>query len=952
MRQNDRRFSWVTFHVIGIILLNIFFTTHSYADCELKIKLNQGGTYVCTGDETPLNFSVTELSGAEDVVYHWSYKEKGVNEWHEFSSTGNEMPLLPSVLTEYKVYAEKDGCHSNTEVFSLSIREGITLQLPTDTVVCKGANITIKDVVVSGNPTRFYWDGEESDQPNHSLIKISDDMTLTLSATDGYCTSKELHYDITVREPITFTLTPDQTICKGEEASIRVRLRTGNATAYKYYKQVENGIAEEFVPEGRNLYETPEKTTTYTITVESDACPSVTQQTTVFVEQPQKLSLSITDNIERTCKGSEISFDLETENCEQLRWEMTPTSTMRKKILGVGTEHSKSIVLDESAYFRVVSLKEGVCPQEASNEITVYVDDPLRLKIKPMVKNFCTDDEIHLEADLYSGSTDNLGWSKIVGNSTSEISHELTGSDKATESAKYVVWAKSPSCPTATDTVEITVENSITPTINASTSTLCAGEELTLNGTYGDAVALKWQRRDAGEPVFKTISTDLSGSIKDTPQKDATYCLVTTGLSACPEKWSEQIQVTVEKPAELSLEAPKKICKGETTIIKANTDGNPNQIQWEKINSFGTKTLQTSTQKVRETINETTTFVIKSTSDLCPNTTDSITIEVEEIPEFQATASTDSICEGEELTLSTDFPHAENIKWEKAQLTRNTFTTISEGEQEVTISPMESAKYRVSIETEAGCKVQSNPIIVNFSRHITSHLGDTLVCEGEELDLSHLIYSAYNYEWATDPSFQQTIPNEEMKVFSPKESKTYYVRIKNGACKKEFPINIEIVSHPNIVDAEIVGYHNIHVTADGGSGSYLYNFGHGFGESDVFEHARYSTTYHIQVKDAAAGCLTDTTITTPDCIIEIPIFFTPNGDGINDLYIVKNLDKFLVYKLRIYDRYGKFLYQQDETNGPWDGTYLGHPMPSTDYWYTLDIEEEDEEHAGHFTLLR
>ena len=36
----------------------------------------------------------------------------------------------------------------------------------------------------------------------------------------------------------------------------------------------------------------------------------------------------------------------------------------------------------------------------------------------------------------------------------------------------------------------------------------------------------------------------------------------------------------------------------------------------------------------------------------------------------------------------------------------------------------------------------------------------------------------------------------------------------------------------------------------------------------------------------------------------------------------------------------------------WDGTYNGVPMPSTDYWYMIDIEEIGMQYSGHFTLLR
>ncbi|MBR2261789.1 MAG: T9SS type B sorting domain-containing protein, partial [Paludibacteraceae bacterium] len=55
----------------------------------------------------------------------------------------------------------------------------------------------------------------------------------------------------------------------------------------------------------------------------------------------------------------------------------------------------------------------------------------------------------------------------------------------------------------------------------------------------------------------------------------------------------------------------------------------------------------------------------------------------------------------------------------------------------------------------------------------------------------------------------------------------------------------------------------------------------------------------------------------------------------------------------IYDRYGKLIVQYlgDNSEG-WDGTYEGQPLPSTDYWYMVDIEEIEKQYSGHFTLMR
>jgi len=81
-------------------------------------------------------------------------------------------------------------------------------------------------------------------------------------------------------------------------------------------------------------------------------------------------------------------------------------------------------------------------------------------------------------------------------------------------------------------------------------------------------------------------------------------------------------------------------------------------------------------------------------------------------------------------------------------------------------------------------------------------------------------------------------------------------------------------------------------------------------------------------------------------------FFTPNGDGIRDFWNIQYIEYFEVSTVDIYDRFGKLLVRYTGKFTPWDGTYLGIPMPSTDYWYVITLEEVEKIYVGHFTLLR
>ena len=87
--------------------------------------------------------------------------------------------------------------------------------------------------------------------------------------------------------------------------------------------------------------------------------------------------------------------------------------------------------------------------------------------------------------------------------------------------------------------------------------------------------------------------------------------------------------------------------------------------------------------------------------------------------------------------------------------------------------------------------------------------------------------------------------------------------------------------------------------------------------------------------------------------INYPKFFSPNGDGYNDSWTIKYLDK-KTTKLRIFDRYGKLLFDVKNLNYGWDGTYNGKLMPATDYWFTVEYFEDNisKLFRSHFSLIR
>ena len=97
-------------------------------------------------------------------------------------------------------------------------------------------------------------------------------------------------------------------------------------------------------------------------------------------------------------------------------------------------------------------------------------------------------------------------------------------------------------------------------------------------------------------------------------------------------------------------------------------------------------------------------------------------------------------------------------------------------------------------------------------------------------------------------------------------------------------------------------------------------------------------------------------VTFPISILEFPKFVTPNNDGYNDTWIVKGIttDFYPSSTILIFDRYGKNL-AEINFDESWDGTFNGNLLPTNDYWYTIQLVDNNgniKNKKGNFSLIR
>ena len=181
----------------------------------------------------------------------------------------------------------------------------------------------------------------------------------------------------------------------------------------------------------------------------------------------------------------------------------------------------------------------------------------------------------------------------------------------------------------------------------------------------------------------------------------------------------------------------------------------------------------------------------------------------------------------------------------------------------------------------------------------------------------------------------------------------HYVTARHSNGCEQQTINFEIKQvEPLTLVLNDGGLNEIVAVAAGGGGNYKYTLnGESYSNKSNFIIYK-SGNYTVTVTDGN-GCVASATRYFEYIDVCIPNNFTPNGDGINDVWAPGCTVNYKDLTFEVFDRYGRKVgnYRLGQY---WDGRYNGTELPSGDYWYVLKLNDvkDAREFVGHFTLYR
>ncbi|QXV66666.1 gliding motility-associated C-terminal domain-containing protein [Mucilaginibacter sp. 21P] len=112
-----------------------------------------------------------------------------------------------------------------------------------------------------------------------------------------------------------------------------------------------------------------------------------------------------------------------------------------------------------------------------------------------------------------------------------------------------------------------------------------------------------------------------------------------------------------------------------------------------------------------------------------------------------------------------------------------------------------------------------------------------------------------------------------------------------------------------------------------------------------------TTTYTLTATNAA-GCPAWATVkVTVNNELKIPNSITPNGDGVNDTWVIKNLENYPKANVQIFTRAGILVYSARGASKNWDATYNGKKLPAAVYYYVISMEDNKAKKSGWITVI-
>ena len=476
----------------------------------------------------------------------------------------------------------------------------------------------------------------------------------------------------------------------------------------------------------------------------------------------------------------------------------------------------------------------------------------------------------------------------------------------------YKIRAEKPfPCTPITDSIMVTVAAALIDFKLGNDTTLCAGDSLTIRpkGKYDQYL---WQDLSTADSLKVKTAGDYHVMVTD----------------SCGNTKSDTIHVDFKTSPPLNLGAPQWKCPSDTLTIVPPPGFK--QYDWTPLyHLLNAPDGSVSLFPDRDTVYR----LIVLDAGGCTGTAD---LQIRNYSVYPVFAGNDTtICAGAHIIFNA----------------AGNFTSYawSDGETTPSIDAVAAGIYIVRAIDPNSCKTSDTVALNFFPLQQTQISGGTVLCKDQSLVLDAGAGFA-SYTWQDGSHGQQ---------FNVSDTGFYRVSTTdNNQCTSADSIHIsDYAESPQQFlpgDTTVCLYYGAVIQPKGNYAVYSWSTG----ENSRSIQVKTAGEYILEVVDLQ-GCRGSDSIRvdTKDCeaVLVFPNAFTPNHDGVNDVFRLKFPGIVADYQLQIFNRWGQLIYRSSDPFGQWDGTFNGEAQPGGNYIWTVHFTDRTgrkKQLSGNVLLIR
>jgi gliding motility-associated-like protein len=868
-------------------------------------------------------------------------------------------------------------CPAVSDAMVLTIEPAALANASSDAVICSGSTYTLSGSV-SGGATSLTWTsngtGSFDDSSSASAVYTpsmadvtSGNVTLTLTSNDpaGTCPAVTDEMNIVINPIARAYAGVDTSICAGSSYKLTGSI-SGGASSLAWTTSGtgtfdDNTLASAtYLP---SLSDIASGSVTLTLTTNdpSGPCATVSDAMTLVIDPMPTVNAGIDADI---CSTNQYVLNGNIGGgASSAIWTSTGSGTFDNAAsMSANYSPSSSDIANGTVEFYFsTNDPAGACPS---------VNDTVSLTIHPVATMAVGADATICEGAEYAasgiagGGSGSFVWSSNGSGSFNNTSlanaiYTPSAADVLAGSVILTGTSNDPSgpCPSVTDELVLTITPRDNPSFAFSSSSFC------ITGTNPTPVVTGTQGGIFSSSSASLSIDNLTGAINLTNSSAGSYNVSYITSGTCPDSSTVSLNITNGLIADFSFNAGG-YCSNAIDPLPAIVNGGSSGI----FTSTQGLVLDQTTGQVDLSASTPGTYTITNTvaaSGGCAQATSTSSLIIHEADKAIVNYAAAAFCHSSANQLPTVLGTPGGL-----------FTCANSGialssNGEINISASTPGTYSIVYTTQGMC-IASDTFNININALPVVDAGDErqIDCGANPIDLDVTATgNVVNYSWNTIGG--NIIAGNNASAASVNQTGIYYVLATNNygctSCDTVVVSESPVVPEATISSGtiELTGVAPFEVDFSNNSqnaNTFSWNFGDGSTANvNDPEHTFLTAgTYTVTLVASNNGRCADSSevIVKVEDQFSVPEGFSPNGDGVNDQFVIKGIERFKGNKLVVFNRWGNAVHESSPYNNEWDGSTKqdiqlgGDKLPVGTYYYVLDLGDGTKPYTGYIYLNR